>query len=83
MVRGTLDGAAVVVHDAHALCCQHGDVAVHEEKDLTRVLEQCRDVAGHEVFFIAESNYRWRAQARRNNLLRIFRGDEYQGVDAA
>ena len=83
VVRGTFGGTAVVVHDAHPFCGQHGDVAVGEEKHFARVLEQGGDVASDEIFSIAESNHRWRAQARGNNLLRIFRGKEHQRVDAA
>ena len=83
VVRRALDGTAVVIHHMHAFGGEHGDVAIGEEKHLASVLEQGGDVAGDEIFSIAEANHRRRAEARGDDFLRIFRGEENQRVDAA
>jgi len=72
-----------VVHHADALLREHGDVAIGEEKDFSRVLQQGGDIAGHEKFAIAEADDRRGAHARRHDLVRIFRGHEHQGINAA
>src|SRR5882672_696999 len=83
VVGGTLDRAAVVVHHAHALRGKNGDVAVREEKNLARMLEQGRDVTGNEILFLAETDYRGRAEACSHNFLWILGGEENQRVNAA
>src|SRR5258707_2929215 len=83
MVRGALDGAAVVVHHPHTLRGEDGNVAVREEKRFARMLEQGRNIAGDEIFSLAKANHRRRAQARGDNLLGIIRRKENQCVDAA
>ena len=50
VVGGALDGSAVVVHHAHALAGEHGDVAIGEKKNFAGVLEQGGNVAGDEIF---------------------------------
>src|SRR6266705_5402211 len=67
----------------HALSGENSNVTVREEKHFAGMLEQGRDVAGDEIFSIAEANHRRRAEASRNNLLWIIRGEENQRVDAA
>ena len=78
-----LDGVAVVVHDAHAIFGEHGDVAIGEEEHVARVFEQRGNVAGDEVFAFAEADDRRRAEARGDNLMGIVGGEKDQRVDAA
>ena len=72
-----------MVHYGHALGGQNGDITVGKEENLARMFEQGRDVAGDEIFTIAESNDRRRAHARRDNFLGVLRREEHQRVDAA
>src|SRR5690242_18302428 len=82
MMRGTIDGAAIVIHDAHATLCQHGDVAVRKEENVPRMLEKGGNVAGYEIFSVTESDHGRRADASCDDLVRITRGEKYQGVNA-
>src|SRR6266852_1608546 len=83
VLRRSLDWPSVVVHHGDALLREHGDVAVGKEKDFSRVLQERGNIAGYEKFAIAESDHRGRSHARRHDLVRVFRGHEHQGVDAA
>ena len=52
---------------------EHGDVAVGEEENVARVVENRGNVAGDEVFVFAQADHRRRARAR---------GDDFVGVVA-
>jgi len=83
VLRGALDGTAVVIHYPHTFRGENGNVAIRQEKHFARVLEQCGDVASDEIFSFSETNHGRRAKARRNNLLRIICREKDQRVDAA
>src|ERR1700730_7845460 len=83
MLRRALDGPAVMIHYADALLGKHGDVAVGEEKDFARVLQQRGNVAGNKKFALADADHgRW-SHTCRNDLVRVFRRHEHERVDAA
>ncbi len=73
VLRGAVDRAAVVIHHADALLRQHGDVAVGEEKNFARVLQEGGNVAGHKKFSVAQTDYRRRSHSRGYNLMRVLR----------
>src|SRR6267142_2694199 len=83
VLRGALDRAAVVIHHADALLREYSDVAIGQEKYLAGVLEERRDVAGHKKFALAQADHGGRSHARGHDFMRVFRGQEYQRVDAA
>src|SRR5712692_5655386 len=43
MLRRALHRTTLMIHDAHALCGQHSNVAIGQEKDVACMFEQCRD----------------------------------------
>ena len=82
MLHGALDGVAVEIHDADALRREHGDVAVGQEEHVARVGKNRGNVAGHEILALAQADDRRRPGARRNDLVRVRRGKNGQGIDA-
>ena len=47
---------------------EHGDIAIGQEKNIARVVENRGDIAGDEIFVVAEADHSRRARARRDNL---------------
>ncbi len=64
-------GIAVDVADADALGSEHGDIAVAEEKHIARVAENGGNIAGDEVFVLAQADDHGRADARGHDFVRI------------
>ena len=62
---------------------QHRHVAIREKKDVARVLQQRRNIAGHEIFAVAQPDHRRRPDSRGNQFLRVLRGKKHQRIDAA
>ncbi len=83
VLRGTIDGMALKIHQADALRREDCDFAIAQEKDAAGVLQDRGDVAGDEEFVFAEADYDGRAEARCDDFLRIARGERYQRVGAA
>src|SRR5690348_3136438 len=83
MMRGTIDRAAIVIHDAHAALRQHGDVAVREEENVPGMLEKGGNVAGYEIFSVPESDHGRRADASRDDLVRISGREKHQGINTS
>src|SRR5882762_4450423 len=83
MLGGALDRATVVIHHADALLREYSYVAIGQKKYLAGVLEERRDVAGHKKLAIAQADHGGRSHARGHDFVRVFRGHEYQRIDAA
>ena len=71
-----LDLIAVEVGDAHAMLGDDGDLAVIEEEEVARVVEERGDVTGYEVFVFAEADDDGRAVAGGYDLARLIGGDD-------
>ncbi len=76
-------GMAIEIHHADALRREHGHVAVAKEKNAARVREDGGNIAGDEIFMFAEAHDNGRADARGDDLVRVARRKNRQGVDAA
>ncbi len=83
VLDGALRRRGPRVHDAHALRREHGDVTVGEKEDVARVIEDRRDIAGDEVFVLAEADHGRRTASRGDDLVGVFGGEEDQRIDAA
>src|SRR5690242_4179819 len=83
VVRLALDGIGVMVHDTDAIFSKDDDVAVGEEENVAGMLEESGNVAGDEIFAVAEADDGWRAEAGGDDFLGIFRGKKYESIDAA
>jgi len=80
---GRLTGRPYMIHHADALLREYSYVAIGQEEYLAGVLEERRDVAGHKILAIAQANHGGRSHARGHDFVRVFRGHEYQRIDAA
>src|SRR5208283_868090 len=49
LVGGPLHRLAIEICNANPISRQHSDIAIREKENVARVLQQCRNVAGHEV----------------------------------
>ncbi len=76
------DRVAFEIAELHALRREHGHFAVAEEENAARVREDRRDVARDEKLVVAEADDDRRPQARRDDFVRVLRGDGHQGVGA-
>ena len=76
------DGLSVEVRELHAVGGNDGHVAVGEEENVPRVMEDGGNVGGHEIFVVAEADYRRRSVARGNDLVRFVSGDHGQRKNA-
>ena len=56
----------------------HGQIAVAEEEQVARVIENGRHVAGDEVFVLAQADHGRRAIARGDDFVRLVGGDHRQ-----
>ena len=83
VLHRALHGRALEIHHAHALRRQHRDVPIGHEKNVARVIQHRGDVAGHEIFVLAEADHRRRAPARRHDFIWVARGENHQRVHAA
>ena len=70
------DGLAFEVGELHAGRRDDGEVAVGEEEQVARVIENRRHVAGDEVFVLAQADDRRRPVARGNNLVGLVGRDD-------
>ena len=57
-------------------------IAVGHEENVARVIQHGRDVARHEVFVLSQADDGGRAEARRNNFVRVARRNDRQRVHA-
>src|SRR5947209_8333860 len=74
MVRYPLDGLAVVIHYANSIPGEYRDIAILKEKHIARMLQQRRNIAGHEIFSVAQANHRWRPKSCGYNFVWLVRG---------
>ncbi len=72
-----------MVHHAHTIGREHGDVAVGEKENLAGVLEKSGNIASDEVLTPAEADNRRRAHARGDDFLRVVGGNKNQRIDSA
>src|SRR4051794_30739702 len=68
-----LDRAPVEIGELHAGWRDHSEIAVAEEEEVARVIEDRGHVAGDEVFILAEADYCRRAIARGDDLVLLVR----------
>src|ERR1700730_19102271 len=80
---GAADWASVVIHYADALGREDGNVTVGEEENLPGVLEKGGNVAGDEIFALAQADDGRRAEARSDDFLWFSRREKDQRVDSA
>ena len=76
------DGLAVEVGELHARGRDHGQVAVGQEEQVARVIEDRRHVGGDEVLVLAQADDRRRAIARGHDLVGLIHGNHRQREDA-
>ena len=57
MLYWALDGFPVEIRELHACGCDHGEVAIRQKENIARVVENCRNIGGNEVFIIAQADY--------------------------
>src|SRR5215472_17515253 len=69
--------ASVMIHHPYALFGKYGDVAIAEEENVAGVLEQGRDIAGHKIFAVTNTNHRGRSHASGDNFLGVLGGQEH------
>ena len=77
-----VDRVAVEVGELHAALGDDGEVAVGEEKEVARVIQDGGHVGGDEVFLFAESDDGGRPIARGDDLVRFVDGDDGEREDA-
>ena len=65
---------AFEIHQADALRCKHSYFAVTEEEDISRVLKNCRNVAGDKKFIFSQAYDDGRTEACGYDFQRIARG---------
>ena len=68
---------------ANALWREHRYFAVTEEENVSSVLQNGRNITGHEEFVLTQSYDDRRAKTRRHDLERIASGQGYECVRAA
>ena len=83
VMRGAIDGAAIVIHHAHAILREDGDIAVGEEEHLAGVFEERGNIAGDKIFAVAKADHGRRTNARGDDFVRVAGGEKNQGIDAA
>ena len=76
------DGLSVEVGELYAFWRDDGEVAVAEEEQVARVIQDRGHVGGDEVFVFAQTDDRRRAIARGNDLVRFIDRDHGQREDA-
>src|SRR5215469_6151466 len=82
VVSRPLDRLAVEICHTDAIERENRNVAVSKEKNLARVFEQCRNIAGHKILSLSQANYGRRANARGNQFLRVLRGKKNERINA-
>jgi hypothetical protein len=78
-----LDGVALEVRHAHRVLGEHGQLAVAEEEDVARVLEDGGHVGGDEVLAVAEADDDGRPLPDGDDRVRLFGRDDREREDAA
>src|SRR6185436_3371859 len=82
MLDLAVEGLAVEVGEADAFWGEDGHVAVHEKEHVAGVVQNGRDVGGHEVLVVAETDHGRRSGTDRYDLIGIAAGDDGQGEHA-
>ena len=77
-----LDGLAVEVGELDAVAGEDGHVAVGEEIDIARVVQDAGNVGGDEVFALAHADDDRRAGARGDDLVGLGGGEDAEGKGA-
>ncbi len=77
-----VDGLAVEVGELHACRGDDGEIAVGEEEQVARVIEDCGNIGGDEVFVFAQADDGGRTVARGDDLVGLIDGDHAQREDA-
>ncbi len=77
-----LHGPAFEIGQPYSFGGQDGEIAVAQEEHVLGVREYGRNVAGHEVFVVADADHDGRAIARRHDLVGVLPGDHDQREDA-
>ena len=79
---GALDRVAVKIGEGDAGQGEDGHVAVGEEVDVARMVEDAGDVGGDEVLAFADADNHWRAEAGDDDLVRL-KGREHAQREGA
>ena len=77
-----LDHVAVKISDADRIFCQHRDLAVAEEENVSRVLQDRRDVGRDEELAVAKTDHHRRAFANGDDGVRFVDRDDRQCENA-
>ncbi len=67
---------------AHRVSIDNGHLAVAEKKDVSRVLQNWRNIGGYKKLAIAETNYNWRSLPYRYDHVRLVSVNNRQRKDA-
>ncbi len=79
----TADRVAFKIHEANALWREHRYLAITEEENVSSVLQNGGNIAGHEEFVLAQPYDDRRAKTRCDDLERITRGQSHECVRPA
>src|SRR5208337_2944223 len=82
LVGGPLHRLAIEICNTNPISRQHSYIAIREKENVARVLQQCRNVAGHEVFAVSQANHGRRSDSGGHELLRVLSREKHQRINA-
>src|SRR5208283_4518299 len=82
LVRGPLDRLAIEIGNTNAIPREYCDIAIREKENVARVLQQCRNVAGHEVFAVSQADHGRRSDSGGHELLGVVSREKHQRINA-
>src|ERR1039458_613322 len=78
-----LDGLSVEIRQLHALGGDDGKVTISQKENVTRVIENRRDIGSDKVFVVAQADHERRAVARGHDLVGLVDGNDGQSEHSA
>src|SRR5207247_9672405 len=78
-----LNRIPVEIRDAHGVFCEDRDLAIAQEKDVARVLQNRRNIRSDKKLAVSETNHHWRTFKNCNNCVWLVSVNDYMREDVA
>src|SRR5437867_120164 len=83
MLHAAVEWAPLEVGQSHTFRREDGHVAVHQEENVARVVQNRRNIGSDEVLVVAQPDYGRRSRPDSHDLIRFAFRDDGQGKYAA